>query len=261
MNTIIKLGGSLITNKHIERSYKAEIVERLGDEIRQAYQQNPDLRLIMGHGSGSFGHFSAKRHNTINGVSSREEWTGFAEVGAVASELNNLVTRTLRQANLPILSIQPSASAIASDGIITHMSLTQVQQALEHHLIPLLYGDVALDTVRGGTIISTETILAYLCQNLPVQNVFLVGEVAGVLDTNGAVIPHITPKNIAQYQSALGGSAGVDVTGGMLSKVHDMLTIAQSQPNLSIHIIDGTQSGILFDALTGNLNAGTRITA
>lgn len=260
MNTIIKLGGSLITDKNIERSYKAPVVQRLADEIHQAYQQIPDLRLVMGHGSGSFGHFSAKRHDTINGVSTREGWAGFAEVGTVASELNHLVTQTLRDADLPILSIQPSASAIATDGVITQMSLTQVNHALDNHLIPLLYGDVALDTVRGGTIISTETILAYLCQNIPVERVFLVGEVTGVFDLNGDVIPHITPDNIAHYQSALQGSAGVDVTGGMLSKVNDMLAIAQSQPNLSIHIIDGTQAGIVFDALMGNLNAGTRIT-
>lgn len=261
MNTIIKLGGSLITDKNIERSYKAPVVQRLAHEIAQAYQQTPDLRLVMGHGSGSFGHFSAKRYNTINGVSTREEWAGFAEVATVAGELNRLVTESLRGANLPILPIQPSASAIATDGVITQMSLEQVNQALDHRLIPLLYGDVALDRVRGGTIISTETILAYLCQNMPVKHVFLVGEVAGVFDHNGAVIPHITPDNIAEYQSALQGSAGVDVTGGMLSKVRDMLSIATSQPDLTIHIIDGTQSGLVLDALTGNLNAGTRITA
>jgi isopentenyl phosphate kinase len=260
MNTIIKLGGSLITDKNVERSYKVSIVERLGQEIYEAYQQTPDLRLVMGHGSGSFGHFSAKRHNTINGVSSNDQWIGFAEVASVASELNHLVTHTLRQANLPILRIQPSASAIANNGVITQMSLTQVNQALDHRLIPLLYGDVALDIARGGTIISTETILAYLCQNMPVKQVFLLGEVAGVLDSHGKVIPHITPDNIEQYQSALQGSSGTDVTGGMLSKVGDMLKIAQSQPNLTIHIIDGRQSGILFEALTGNLSSGTRIT-
>lgn len=261
MNTIIKLGGSLITNKNVERSYQAPIVERLADEIYRAYHQLPNLRLIMGHGSGSFRHFSAKRHNTINGVTTPEGWIGFAEVAHVASELNRLVTNTLRQADLPVLSLQPSASAIATDGVIAQMSLNQVHNALDHRLIPLLYGDVALDTVRGGTIVSTETILAYLCQNMPVKQVFLLGEVAGVLDRQGEVIPHITADNINHYQSALQGSSGVDVTGGMLSKVHDMLAIAQSQPDLAIHIIDGRQSGLLFEALTGNLNTGTRITA
>lgn len=67
MITLIKLGGSLITDKNSERSFNAEVVNQIAQTIQKAKQSTPTLKIIIGHGSGSFGHFEAKRHNTIYG--------------------------------------------------------------------------------------------------------------------------------------------------------------------------------------------------
>lgn len=261
MTTIIKLGGSLITDKQVEQSYRADVVARLADEIRRAREAQPELELIIGHGSGSFGHFTAKQHGTAQGVYTAAGWRGFAQVGNIAAELNGLVAGTLQAGGVPVWRIQPSASVMAVDGVITDMALTPLIQALKVALVPLVYGDVALDEARGGTIVSTESIITYLCGHIPIQRVILVGEVAGVLDEAGAVIPHITPQNIERYRAVLGGSAGVDVTGGMLTKVMDMLAIARSQAGLRVYIIDGRQAGLLQDVLLDEATAGTKITA
>lgn len=260
MTTIVKLGGSLITNKREERSYRADVVARLADEIASAMDENPS-RLLIGHGSGSFGHFAAQRHRTMDGVQTAAQWHGFAEVASTAAELNGLVAATLRSAGLPIWRIQPSASAVCEDGVVMGMALPIINIALSNGLVPLLYGDVALDVVRGGTIISTENIIRYLAANSHVQRVILLGEVPGVLSADGAVIPHITPQNVGAYQDALGGSAGVDVTGGMYTKVMDMLAIAQSGDGVQVDIIDGREPDLLRDALRGLDVGGTRITA
>src|SRR5690242_18399189 len=87
MLTLIKLGGSLITDKHVEKSFRRDVVKRLADEIAAARAENPNLKLLIGHGSGSFGHFAAKRANTIAGVYSLSDWRAFAEVSNVAAEL------------------------------------------------------------------------------------------------------------------------------------------------------------------------------
>ncbi|MEO1290635.1 MAG: uridylate kinase, partial [Chloroflexota bacterium] len=87
MVTMIKLGGSLITDKTQEATLRPDVLARIADEIAQIYNSH-DLRLIVGHGSGSFGHFEAKRHGTIKGVETSEQWAGFASVARVASELN-----------------------------------------------------------------------------------------------------------------------------------------------------------------------------
>lgn len=115
MHTLIKLGGSLITDKRVENSFRADVVARLADEIATAQKNNPQS-LIIGHGSGSFGHFAAHKYDTMTGVSTPDQWRGFAEVAYVAGELNRLVMKHLVNAGLPILKLQPSASALCHDG-------------------------------------------------------------------------------------------------------------------------------------------------
>lgn len=259
MITLLKLGGSLITDKKERASFRASVMQRLASEIQSARQSNPSLQLVIGHGSGSFGHFEASEHGTIDGVHTHEDWRGFARVATVAAQLNDLVTQALSQADVPIFSIQPSASVLAEDGIIKQMALHPLQAALEHHLVPLIYGDVALDSVRGGTITSTETIFTYLVQQLPVSRLLLPGEVDGVYDTEGHLIPEITPENFPSISPALQGASGVDVTGGMFSKVRDMLTLTQQYPAIHIQIFNGTVAGLVEKALIGEDIHGTMI--
>jgi isopentenyl phosphate kinase len=261
MLTFIKLGGSLITDKRQESAFRPDVAARIAAEIAAAQAAQPGLRLLIGHGSGSFGHVAARRYGTIQGVHTPEQWRGYAEVATVAAELNYLMAKTLHAAGVPALRLQPSASAQARDGVIVSMALEPVQAALDHGLTPLVYGDVALDSVRGGTILSTETVFFYLAQHLPVERVFLLGEVEGVYDPQGVVIPRITPANLKQVESALGGSSGTDVTGGMETKVRDMVALVQARPQMTIRIFNGLTPGLLESALRGSAEPGTAITS
>ena len=77
----IKLGGSLITDKDQAESARADIIFTLLQEIRQQLQREPSLKILIGHGSGSFGHHAARKFGTRQGVSTPEDWQGFQEVG------------------------------------------------------------------------------------------------------------------------------------------------------------------------------------
>ncbi|MDW8396714.1 MAG: uridylate kinase, partial [Anaerolineae bacterium] len=152
--TLLKLGGSLITDKTLERTPRLDVIQRLAAEVKAALDQSP-LPLVLGHGSGSFGHAPAKRYGTRDGVRSLEQWRGFAEVSVVAAQLNRIVADALCQAGVPVVSFPPSASARCVDGQIVSLAVEPIARALEHGLVPLVMGDVAFDDVRGGTIIST----------------------------------------------------------------------------------------------------------
>jgi isopentenyl phosphate kinase len=52
----LKLGGSLITDKDTPRSPRRDVLARLAAEILYAHRQRPQMQLVIGHGSGSFGH-------------------------------------------------------------------------------------------------------------------------------------------------------------------------------------------------------------
>lgn len=259
MITLIKLGGSLITDKNVQASFREEAMQRIAGEIQAARTARSDVKMILGHGSGSFGHFEAKKYNTMQGVHTPEDWQGFTRVAAAAARLNDLVSQVCYEHDLPVLRYAPSASALAREGAILDMSLKPLERALDVNLIPLVYGDVAFDTVRGGTIVSTETVFTYLAQNLPVTQILLLGEVNGVLDLDQNVIPRITPDTYESIKPALKGSGGVDVTGGMLTKVEDMLSLITEKPYLSIRIFNGHTADLLRQALMDEPILGTII--
>jgi isopentenyl phosphate kinase len=259
MLIFIKFGGSLITDKRVEGSFREDIVLRLGREIRATMSEDPSLQILIGHGSGSFGHFAARQFGTMQGVHTPDQWRGFAHVATTAAELNHLTAKVLRAAGLPVWRIQPSASALSHDGAIVNLAIEPIQEALKHGIIPLVYGDVSVDEVRGGTIISTEAIFFYLARHLPVSNIILLGEVEGVYAQNEQIIPEITPNNLHAIEEALGGSAGTDVTGGMETKVRDMVALTQLVPGLTIRIMNGTKPESLQRTILGEIHPGTRI--
>lgn len=258
---LIKLGGSLITDKTVEKAFRQSEMARVAAELAAVYYGDRTPRLLIGHGSGSFGHFMAQRHGTIHGVKSNEDWQGFANVAAVAAELNKLVIEELLRVGIPAISFQPSASAICRNGQLSYMSITAIESALVHRLVPVVYGDVGFDQQRGGTIISTEMIFEYLTANMPVKQIILLGEVDGVLDDNGETIATISDESFPELKASLGKSRGTDVTGGMLSKVKNMLNLSRQHADLEIQICDGRKAGLIETAIFGPDKPGTRIRA
>jgi isopentenyl phosphate kinase len=176
---------------------------------------------------------------------------GFARVSDAAARLNRQVCAALLDAGLPATSLQPSASAICENGRIVQMASEPVTAALEAGLLPIVYGDVAFDVVRGGTIISTEEVMGYLAAQLKPSWILLAGETEGVLGKNGEPIPRITRENLTEFESSLRGSRGTDVTGGMSSKVKGVLDLVETIDGLSVRVFSGLQPGSVRDAISG----------
>lgn len=264
----LKLGGSLITDKRQAETPRPEVLQQLAQEIADAYRARPNLRLIIGHGSGSFGHVVGKRYGTRGGVHDRTGWFGYAATGDAAARLNRLVTAALLAAGLPVWSIQPSVALRCMDGRIVAGPEFAVTRALAVGLTPLVYGDVALDDLRGGTIASTEEIFGWLMGQIAPTRLVLAGEVDGIytadplLDTNAVRFPLITPATADAVAGSLGGSHGVDVTGGMAAKVAHALEMVQNSPGLEIVVCSGLMPGHIRAALVGGeLDFGTLIRA
>lgn len=256
----VKLGGSIITDKRRARTARPQVIERLAREIARAISDGYADRLIIGHGSGSYGHWVAEPYGTREGVRTAEQWRGYAEVAAAAAELNGLVTEALLRAGVRVRTIRPSASARCADGVLAHLDIRPIGEALVQGQVPLVYGDVALDSVRGGTIVSTEDIFVYLADRFEPKRVFLAGEVAGVLRPDGSVVPHITPETFPNVRSLLTGAAGADVTGGMADKIARMVGLVAAHADTVVHVFSGAKPGLLYDSIRDPATStGTRI--
>lgn len=259
MTVLIKLGGSLVTDKARSRTFRRDAVRSIAHQLVELRAALPETRIVVGHGSGSFGHFEARQYDTVKGVKSADDWLGFAKVGAVATELSLLILGEMLAAGLPAMRFQPSSMLAASDRQARAPSVGPLLLALERRLIPLVHGDIALDTEIGGTILSTEALFASLVEPLNARRIILLGDVAGVLDASGAPIAAITPESFPRIAPLLGGSGGVDVTGGMLGKVQEMIDLVQRRAGLDIVIADGFERDILLKLLVGGATRGTRI--
>jgi isopentenyl phosphate kinase len=259
MTTLIKLGGSLITDKSKARSFRADVLRHIARQIKRIRDTYGSQPIILGHGSGSFGHVEASKHRTVDGVRSEKERLGFAKVGAVATELSLLVLSELIAAGLPAMRFQPSSSIVCKRRQIISFEHRALLLALDKGFLPLIHGDIALDEAINGTIVSTEAIFARLARPLQVRRIILLGEVEGVYDGKGEIIRAITPETLGEARSSLAGSRGVDVTGGMLQKVETMVDIVREHPAVEVTIADGRQEGVIVDLLVKQGQIGTRI--
>lgn len=261
----VKFGGSLITEKSEVATARPELIRRLADEVRQAREVRPGLQLLLGHGSGSFGHVVAQEYGVQWGCS---DWRGYALTGGVAARLNRIVTDRFLEAGVPVVSLQPSASALCRAGQLVEMAWQALPTLLAQGLVPMVYGDVALDEVWGTTIASTEMIFDYLARQLRPASILLLGEVDGVytgdprVDAEAQRVPALQADHLDGAEAGLGGSHAVDVTGGMRSKVLLMAATARALPGLRVHILSGLPPGSLYRALCAPETAGgTVITA
>ena len=256
MITLLKLGGSLITEKDKPRHAREEVIRRLGLEIRDAIKSRPELQIILGHGSGSFGHTPAKKYRTREGVHTRSEWAGFAEVHHEASTLNQKVIDIFFDCGLPCLTITPLSAVEAKDGAVTSWNLSPIKTALEKGMIPVVYGDTVFDTVRGGTILSTEDLFVHLAGEIKEQfRVLLAGLEEGLWEDFPQRTKLIRSFNVTGYPDSkvefIQGSLYPDVTGGMREKVHLVSDLICHEKIGSALIFSGEISLNVKNALLG----------
>lgn len=261
----LKLGGSLMTDKSRRDSFRADVVRRLGREIRRALESRPNLRLLIGHGAGAFGHFPASRYRTREGIPGGGGWDGFAATRRAVVALNHLVLESFAESGFHPALVSPVAEVITARGRVRQWDLSVIRLLLQSGQVPMVHGDCVLDSALGFTILSTEELFNHLAAKLKPRRILLACDVPGVYlgDPRRRPAPRVAKKvdaaNMPAVLRALGASAVCDVTGGMASKLKELSRMARRQPGLKVRIISGLQMGCVESALLGGAE-GTLVT-
>lgn len=248
----LKLGGSLITDKERPETAQIEIISNCAEEIAEVWNSDQRMSLVLGHGSGSFGHHHARRFMTHEGAKTFEEWRGFSVVWASANRLNRVVIDALRAVKLPVISFPPSSYMVCEQGHIIQSFIEPIQRALSAGLIPVVQGDVAFDRSQGSCILSTELVLESLAESLKFNRILLAGKEPGVLSTypEGNLLQVINQTQIPEIE--VKGSSAQDVTGGMAGKIKHALALSRLMPEAEVRIFSGEQRGAIKEALQGS---------
>ncbi len=217
MTVVLKLGGSVITDKSNPETLDETNLERAANAVATT-----DESLVLVHGGGSFGHHHASEH----GISSTE---GSHDAGAALAvhdamkQLNDAVLTELHERDVPALPVHPlSAATRDSDGRLS-LETTPVKTMLAEGFVPVLHGDVIAHAGQGVTVVSGDELVVALAAQLDAERVGLCSAVPGVLDAEGRVIDRI--ESFDDVADALGGSDATDVTGGMGAKVRALLDL------------------------------------
>lgn len=239
------------------------MIARLAREIaEQSPFRLPPPPLILGHGSGSFGHVAARRFGIAEGIRSADQLPGVSLTQQRAAALHRLVVEALAEAGARPYSLAPSSCIVTAAGRPAAFADEPLLRALENGLLPVLYGDVVMDREQGAAICSTEKVFETVARCLldrgwTVRRALWLGETDGLYDESGRTIPHVSAPGFEQATQAIGDPKGTDVTGGMRLRLETALTLAKMGiPSL---LLNGLTPGLLGKALRGEAVPGTEI--
>ena len=176
---IVKLGGSVITDKTKKYFFKPETMDRLALEIKKA-----DSEIIIVHGAGSFGHILAEEYQLNDGFNNDRQIQGFSLTHAKVQELNNLVLKSLHLQNIPAVSIPPHAILKLNERKLSEISLNIFKEYLEKGFTPVTFGDVALDKKLGFSICSGDLLVQALVEYYKPEKVIFVIDEDGIYTAN-----------------------------------------------------------------------------
>ena len=262
----LKLGGSLLTDKTAREVLRANRVESICAQIATVLDARPEMKLVLGIGSGSFGHFPAFQYGLAQGADHPDAWMGAAITADSAARLVRHVTGCLIKAGVKAWSCQPGSAWMAQGRRVRGGAADVLARALASDLVPVVHGDVMLDLEQRVCIASTEEIFRFLAPRLRPNRILLAGEVPGIMpgpaeQWRGAKpIPRLQPEACGDLPLVPGASRGVDVTGGMRTKLQLCLEMVEACPEVHVHVFDGRPLGAVQAVLTDpSLRVGTRV--
>lgn len=257
--TILKIGGSVITDKKGELVARTQEMDRLAKEISDSNVES----LIIVHGGGSFGHPLARKYILNEGLKDCSQKIGFAETHHVMTVLNGLFMDSLVWHNIPAVSVTPSSCILTENGRVKHFEDAPLKMLLKTGFLPVLYGDAVLDTEMGVAILSGDQLISVLAKRLNAERVIIGIDEDGLYDSDpkankrAKMLGHLTLKELKELQGKLDEPTTCDVTGGMLGKVTELLQIAEHR--VPITVVNGTKSRYVYRALRKEKVIGTVI--
>lgn len=257
--TILKIGGSVITDKRKELQVQSQAINRLAEEIQKASIQN----LMIVHGGGSFGHPLAQRYSIAEGFREETQKTGFSETHHVMTVLNGLFVDALIWRSIPAVSVTPSSCIITKNGRIQYFEDAPLKMLLKTGFLPVLYGDAVLDSELGFTILSGDQLISVLATKFNAERIIVGVDVDGLYDDDpkfkktAKMFKHLTLEELKRLQSKLGKPTAWDVTGGMFGKMTELLPVIEQ--GIPVTIVNATKPNYIYKVLKGEKVKSTLI--
>lgn len=257
MLIVLKIGGSAITKKAGFMQAEKKTIGGACKAISSALRKKR-FQLIIVHGAGSFGHPHVLKHGIKNGVRTNAEKLGFADTHYSVSLLSGMLVKELVCSGVPAVSLPPTAIVRQNSKRISSFEKKTVEDFLSKGFVPVLYGDVVLDSAQGGSVVSGDQLVSYLSPYA--DKVILAGDVDGIFDSDpkknkrAKLFKKILREDFASVLEKASGSLHKDVTGGMKGKLEEIERIGAP-----VFVVNARKPERLLSALLGTQTIGTEI--
>ena len=239
---LVKLGGSLLTDKAEESSFRRPAARRLLSEIAKA-----NVPTVLFHGAGSFGHPQAARHRLGQAKAKPD---GVAEVLAAVGSLGAQMVALANDAGLRPFPF-PLHTTVHTEGDgLAELPFEAVGKAVEEGYTPMLHGTLVRDPTLGWRVVSADELMQQFAAELTPRLAVFATDVDGIY-TDEPTKPGARLLEKVGRDAEVGASGngkGSDVTGRMAGKLERARAVAAHCPTL---VLNGEVRGRLLDALKG----------
>ncbi|MFF5970025.1 hypothetical protein ACFY7C_00715 [Streptomyces sp. NPDC012769] len=230
---VLKIGGSLFSDKRRDRHLDAEAVRHYARVAAELHRAAPG-RVVLVSGGGSYG------HGAVRDLDPADPFAALPLTGANA-ELRWAWTEALRGAGVPAFPVQFAATAVLGADGAPALCGEAVPRLLAAGILPVLSGD-CLPTPDGRlVVVGSDLVPGALIGLAPeATRIVMLTDVDGVMD-GSTVVWHLTPATAGAALGVLREAPRWDTTGSMVGKLTALL--AHASGGAECVILNGARVG------------------
>ena len=240
---LIKLGGSIITNKQKPLSPRRKTINNILKEIGKIKEP-----IIIVHGGGSYGHYWSVKYD-MHTKPAKTSPKGVAIVKNSMVELNKIILDSAVKNRINSYCLPPTDFMNGNKAIKS--KILTINDISKSGLTPITFGDALWFGQKKSYILSGDVIMTTIGKILkPRLSVF-------VLDVDGVYSDFKTKKLIHDFKKEKPEIKNnkMDVTGGMTRKITEANNMAKV--GLKIFFVNGNKPKRITDAVSGKRFEGT----
>jgi isopentenyl phosphate kinase len=240
---LIKLGGSIITNKEKPLSARRKTINNLTKSLKKINEP-----IIIVHGGGSYGHYWSVKYD-MHTKERKYDLRGVAIVKNSMIELNKIILDSLLKNRLNPYCLPPTDFMSGNKPI--SKKVKEIEKIAKSGLIPVTYGDALWYGQKKTYILSGDKIMTHLAKILkPRLSIF-------VLNEDGLYSNLKSKKLIYELRDErpLISANKKDVTGGMTRKVEEASKI--SKMGMNVFFVNGNKPERIVKAVKNRKFEGT----
>ena len=240
---LIKLGGSIITNKEKPLSARRKTIDNILNQINRIREPK-----ILVHGGGSYGHYWSVKYD-MHTKPAKYDMRGVSIVKNSMIDLNKIILNSAVKNRINAYCLPPT-DFMNGNKPIKNKILTINEIAISV-LTPITFCDALWFGKKKSYILSGDVIMTMIGKILkPRLSIF-------VLDVDGVYSNTKSKKLIRDFkkEKPIISKNKIDVTGGMTRKITEATNMSKS--GLKVFFVNGNKPKRILDAVSGKKFEGT----